>query len=219
MGSGYSRGLAFIVEGDTEKVFYREYLADLCSRLGYTLNKDEASQEDLHVIGMGDGEALAMFWSSNSVSNIASGSVWFRRACVEAYPGTQWSVFLCYDTDGYNVPITKFHEGDWTQLRHDVAEDALDVVDMAAEADIEDVILCDLENVLSFLGLSNDTQVPPGNKGKAKLKKLHRMAASNRTYHSGSRARPLIQALDMERLRSCAPVPLTKIDEALNKTM
>lgn len=219
MESGCFKGLAFIVEGDTEKVFYHEYLANLCLRFGYALKKDNASQEDLCVIDMGDDKALAMFWSSNSVSNIASGSIWFKRACAEAYPKVRWTVFLCYDTDEYNAPITKFHEGDWAALRRDVAVDATDVVDMAADADIEDIILCDLENVLKFLGLPESTQIPPGNKGKTKLRKLHRMVASNRTYHSGSRARPLIQALNMERLRSCAPVPLERIDNVLNETM
>lgn len=219
MEAGCSRGLAFIVEGDTEKVFYHEYLADLCARFGYTLKKDEASQEDLYVINMGNDNALVMFWSSNSVSNIANGSIWFKRACVEAYSETQWTVFLCYDTDEYNAPITKFHEGDWADLRRNAAEDATDIVDMAAEADIEDIILCDLESVLEFLDLPKDTQVPLGGKGKAKLKKLHRMVASNRTYHFGSRARPLIRSLDMARLRSYAPVPLEKIDKALGKTM
>lgn len=219
METGCFKGLAFIVEGDTEKVFYHEYLANLCLMSGYSLIKDEDSQEDLYAIGMGDDRALAMFWSSNSVSNIVNGSVWFKRACVEAYPEARWTVFLCYDTDEYNAPITKFHEGDWAALRCDIAEYATDVVDLAAEADIEDIILCDLENVLRFLGLPEGVQLPLGNKGKTKLKKLHRMVASNRTYHSGSRARPLIQALDMARLRNSAPVPLERIDEALHKTM
>jgi hypothetical protein len=234
-------GLAFIVEGATEKVFYSEYLADLCARAGYAFVKDVTSQEDLYVIEMraagaggesvtggaagasdtfgalseGNGQAIVMFWSSNSVSNIASGSVWFRRACAEAFPQVSWTVFLCYDTDEYNARITRFYEGDREQLRADVAGCAAGVVDMAAEADIEDIILCDLAGVLRFLGLPADTQVPPGNKGKTKLKKLYRMVASNHAYHSGGKARALIQALDMECLRRVAPVPLGEIDKAL----
>ena len=34
-------------------------------------------------------------------------------------------------------------------------------------------MLCDLPGVLSFLGLPPETKMPPGNKGKTKLKKLY----------------------------------------------
>ena len=34
-------------------------------------------------------------------------------------------------------------------------------------------MLCDLPGVLSFLGLPPETEMPPGNKGKTKLKKLY----------------------------------------------
>lgn len=215
----HSRGLAFIVEGETEKIFYYEYLADLCIKLGFSIKKDISSQEDLHIIATGNNKIIVMFWSSNSVSNITSSSIWFKRACAESHPKTQWTVFLCYDTDKYNAPITKFHKDDWTKLRRDIRKNATNIIDIAAEADIEDIILCDFENVLKFLGLPKNTQVPPGNKGKTKLKKLHRMVSNNNTYHSGSQARPLIQALNMEHLRLRAPIPLKEIDNALKQTM
>lgn len=212
-----SKGLVFIVESDTEKVFYLEYLTWLCDKLEYSIEKDEVSQEDLHIINTSSGQVVVMFWSSNSVSNIVRGSIWFKHACVEGYPNISWTVFLCYDTDEYDAPISKFHEGDWASLCYDIERDSVSVVDMAAEADIEDIMLCDLESVLTYLGLPADTEIPPGNKGKTKLKKLYRMVAKNNTYHSGSRARPLIRALDMDVLRRCAPVPLKKIDEALGE--
>lgn len=89
------------------------------------------------------------------------------------------------------------------------------VVDLAAEADIEDVMLCDLPGVLSFLGLPPETEMPPGNKGKTKLKKLYRKVASNKAYHSGERAKGLISHLDMAEIRASAPVPLGEIDRAV----
>lgn len=49
-------------------------------------------------------------------------------------------------------------------------------------------MLCDLPGVLSFLGLPPETEMPPGNKGKMKLKKLYRKVAPNKAYHSGERA-------------------------------
>ena len=80
------------------------------------------------------------------------------------------------------------------------------VVDLAAKADIEDVMLCDLPGVLSFLGLPPETELPPGNKGKTKLKKLYRKVAPNKAYHSGERAKDLISHLDMAEIRASAPV-------------
>ena len=89
------------------------------------------------------------------------------------------------------------------------------VADLAAKADIEDVMLCDLPGVLSFLGLPPETEMPPGNKGKTKLKKLYRKVAPNKAYHSGERAKDLISHLDMAEIRASAPVPLGEIDRAV----
>ena len=61
-------------------------------------------------------------------------------------------------------------------------------------------MLCDLPGVLSFLGLPPETEMPPGNKGKTKLKKLYRKVAPNKAYHSGERAKDLISHLDMAEM-------------------
>ena len=209
------RGLAFIVEGTTEKVFYLEYLSQLCKAKGFELKKDLETQEDCYAITSTDNEKVVMMASVNSVSQMTHSATWFDRACVGGNPEVAWTVFLCYDTDEYNSDITKFHEGDWAMLRKSIAPSAQKVVDMAAEADIEDVILCDLPSVLSFLGLPPETKMPPGNKGKTKLKKLFRMAAPNKAYHSGERAKGLISHLDMAKVRALAPVPLEEIDRAI----
>ena len=67
-------------------------------------------------------------------------------------------------------------------------------------------MLCDLPGVLSFLGLPPETEMPPGNKGKTKLKKLYRKVAPNKAYHSGERAKDLISHLDTAEIRASAPV-------------
>ena len=56
------------------------------------------------------------------------------------------------------------------------------VVDLAAEADIGDVMPCDLPGVPSFLGLPPEAEMPPGNKGKTKLKKLYRKVAPSKAH-------------------------------------
>ena len=214
-GSEACRGLAFILEGTTEKVFYLEYLSQLCTAKGLVLRKDLDTQEDRYAITSANDEKVVMMASVNSVSQMTNSATWFDRACVGENLEIAWTVFLCYDTDEYNSDITKFHEGDWAMLRESISPAARKVVDLAAEADIEDVMLCDLPGVLSFLGLPPETEVPPGNKGKTKLKKLYRKVAPNKAYHSGERARDLISHLDMAEIRSSAPVPLGEIDRAV----
>lgn len=214
-GSEACRGLAFIVEGATEKVFYLEYLSQLCTAKGLALRKDLDTQEDRYAITSANGEKVVMMASVNSVSQMTNSATWFDRVCVGENSEINWTVFLCYDTDEYNSNITKFHEGDWAMLRKSISPAAQKVVDLAAEADIEDVMLCDLPGVLSFLGLPPETEMPPGNKGKTKLKKLYRKVAPNKAYHSGERAKGLISHLDMTEIRASAPVPLGEIDRAV----
>lgn len=211
-------GLAFIVEGATEKVFYLEYLSQFCQSNGFVLEKDMDTQEDSYrIASCADGEKLVMMASVNSISQMTNSATWFHRACADEYPSIVWTVFLCYDTDEYDSDITKFFEGDWARLRSSIEPSAGKVIDMAAKADIEDVMLCDPQGVLSFLGLPPDTKIPSGSKGKIKLRKLYRMAASNKAYHSGERAKALVAALDMSTIKAAAPIPLKEIDEAVWK--
>lgn len=58
-------------------------------------------------------------------------------------------------------------------------------------------MLHDLPDVLSFLGLPPEMEVPPGNKGETKLKKLYRKVALNKACHSSERTKGLISHLDM----------------------
>ena len=69
-----------------------------------------------------------------------------------------------------------------------ISPTAQKVVDLAAKTDIEDVMLCDLPGVLSFLGLPPETEMPPGNKGKTKLKKLY--GRWRRTRHTTPASAP-----------------------------
>ena len=115
------------------------------------------------------------------------------------------------------MPLGK-HSGyqrDWKRLRDDIDEAAESVTDLAASADIEDIMLCDLEDVLVFLNLPADTPLPSGHKGKVRMKCLFRMAAVNHPYHEAEKARPLIQALDMGKIAERAPLPLGRFESTL----
>lgn len=94
-----------------------------------------------------------------------------------------WTVYLCYDTDSSSSNISKFYEGDWKILRQELENSkATTIVDLAASADIEDIMLYDIESVLTFLGIAMPVKLV-GRKGKAKMKALYRKAG--RAYHEG----------------------------------
>ena len=213
----YSQGVAFIVEGATEKVFYSEYLEHCCrSHEGATLLRVNAVEGLNFEIHQGDGAiSLVKFNNVGAITQMTHSADWFLRSCFSRYLSIPWTVFLAYDTDDYNGSITKFHEGDWQRLRNSISEAANEIIDLAASADIEDVMLCDYQGILRFLGLPSSTTLPTGNKGKTRMKKLHRMASLNNPYHEGDRARPLIQSLDMQVIESSAPVPLSRVPEIL----
>lgn len=217
LGGKYAVGVAFIMEGVTEKVFYKAYARHVAARLRLSCEELIVSDTPAFVVSGEGGSALLLFHSVGSVSQIPNAGSWFTRVCAGGWPAVPWHVMLCYDTDAYNADVTKFHEGDWLQLRREIGRDVSSVSDLAAEADIEDVMLCDAEGVLSFLGLPAGTPIPGGKKGKRKMAKLHRMVAPNVAYHSGDKARPLIEALDMQLIASNAPegVDLSKIDALL----
>lgn len=213
--SCYEKGLAFVVEGATERVFYEEYLASLCDAMGMQMVKNLGTQENSYIVTRGDRSLVVMINSVGSVTQMTNSQTWFKRTCRDGFEKMPWYVFLCYDTDCYTGDITKFYESDWRRLRQAIEEDAESVTDLAACADIEDIILCDLSGVLAFLGLSPETGMPNGRKGKAKLKKLFRMVAINNAYHEGGRARELIRALDMSKIERVAPIPLSAIKDVL----
>lgn len=212
----YNSGIAFIVEGATEKVFYEEYIRAACKKREQVQISDlEDCDGPCYAIGNGRKSILVKFDCTDSITQMTNSATWFDRACHGLYPGIPWHVFLAYDTDAYNNPITPFHEGDWGRLRLEIISNAAEIVDLAARADIEDVMLCDKGGVLAFLGLPESTEIPSGAKGKTKMKRLFRVVAINNAYHEGGRARPLIQSLCMDRIANLAPVPLKEIDRVL----
>lgn len=122
-----------------------------------------------------------------------------------------WWVFLCYDVDDYKEDISKFYEGDWATLRSSLNK-AKAVIDVAAAADIEDVMLCDLNSICNYLGCIVPESLK-GRKGKIKLKNLFR--DNGQTYHEGKKARTVIESLDMNILIEANLVPLKEIERLL----
>lgn len=213
--AGFGFGAALIMEGATEEVFYSEFIRHLVAVHGASISRLENDGSSGSVLTRPDGiSALIMMDRVGTVTQMVNSGIWFERACAGRYQ-IPWFVFLCYDTDEYCSNVTKFHEGDWARLHNQIGAQARQVIDLAASADIEDIMLCDYPGVLRFLGLPEDTALPPGRKGKARMKRLFHMVALNRPYHEGQKALPLIRSLDMEAIKAAAPVPFKELEETL----
>ncbi len=216
LAESYDAGVAFIVEGQTEEEFYRQYLFWAClNHHGSYIREGRDLGEVCYVVCNEGRETLVKFMSMNSISQITNSGAWFLRSCAARHLGIPWHVFLAYDTDGHSAPVSQFHEGDWAALRGEIGASAASVTDLAAEADIEDVMLLDAEGVLAFLGLPLDTKIPAGGKGKSKMRRLHRMVSVRNAYHEGSKAGPLIKSLDMGLIASRSSIPFEAIDAAI----
>ena len=208
------KGYAFILEGDTEKEFYLSFLEYLCKKHGADLNRsvDEIAPDVSYTIDCGDRHSIIKFKVVNAVTQLTRSDNWFNTQCVKKYgPKCKWDVFLCYDTDSYNADISKYYQDDWANLRKGLSK-ASSVLDLAAAADIEDIMLIDLEGVCNFL----NCQIPkslPGAKGKIKMKNLFR--ANGQIYHEGERARPLIDSLDMEKIIRSNVISLARAENML----
>lgn len=207
----YQRGIAFIVEGSTERVFFEEYIKHLADRHDDCRVLDCDFDEDSLVVVVGERRFLTRFNNVGTVTQMPNSFAWFDRSCYGKHPQIPWTVFLCYDTDSYNAPVSKFQSDSWKLLRQDLCSRSQKVIEIAASADIEDVMLEDFSGVLSFLNLPLTTAMPSGNKGKSKMKKLFKERSPQRPYHEGERARPLIRALDLDKITRCSPLPLKKI--------
>ncbi len=216
MGDCFEKGVAFILEGDTEKVFYLTLLKHLCGKYnGISINKqtDNNSGEIFYTIGNAEHSVLIKFNVVGTISQITNSGSWFEKRCYGQHKSLTWTVFLCYDTDNYTPNISKFYEDDWKELRKNISKrKSCSIIDLAAQADIEDIMLVDADGVFKFLDMS-PIPIPSGSKGKAKMKKIFRAKKLGCAYHEGSRAEDLINALDLDKIISNSPVPLEKIQE------
>lgn len=209
----FERGIALIVEGATEKMFYQVCLERCCDACPPAHMDKELLDGDVCFVirGCSHGERLVMFHSMDTITQMPNAGAWFNRACKGKFPAVPWSVFLCYDADEYNHPVSKFREGDWARLREEIEEGAENVFDLAAEADIEDVLMCDYAGVLAWLLLAPDTPVPSGRNGKNKLRRLFQLSGRRGAYHAGERSRGFVESLDMAQIEAQVPFDLGEL--------
>jgi len=219
MSDEYVKGIAFILEGQTEFVFYCNYLKYLCARHPDFMLTETENLSDLDACYTLTNTTLntkiiIMLHCFSAISQVAHSGNWFNNNCIGKHKKIPWTVFLCYDTDSHNDNITKFHEGDWKILRDKINHKNTTIIDMAASADIEDLFLKDLHGIGVFLGVKSELtedEIPKGRKGKVRLKALYRN--NGQYYHEGPRAESLIKSLNMQTLIDCGLLPLIEIEK------
>ncbi|MBQ8280464.1 MAG: hypothetical protein IJZ23_11525 [Roseburia sp.] len=213
----YTEGIAFILEGTTEKVFYKAYLDYLLKMESEASLVRDSSSEDGEIIfcwSKGNKKILIKFYVVGTITQVVHSGKWFLNRCCKKHK-IPWTVYLCYDTDSSNANISKFYEGDWKNLRQELEKaKAKRVIDLAASADIEDIMLYDIESIIAFLNVPMPEKLV-GRKGKAKMKALYRSAG--KTYHEGDRAKDMIEALDFSKIVERAPICLQVLQEHLLK--
>lgn len=210
----FEKGIAFVLEGDTEKVFYLALLNHLCEKHeGVFLEKqiDPNCGEIFYTIKNDSCKVLIMFNVVGAISQVVNSGSWFEKRCYGQHKNIDWTVFLCYDTDNYMPNISKFYEGDWKELRKAISKHrSCSIIDLAAQADIEDIMLVDSDGVFKFLDMA-PTAIAPASKGKNKMRSIFRSKGRGCAYHAGERAEPLIRSLDFDKIISLSPVPLNRI--------
>jgi hypothetical protein len=217
--SDFIRGVAFIFEGQTERVFYNSMLQYFVAKNeGFQIIKEmDQPTNDYRYIISNDNQSVIvrMYTVGTIISHTSAAARWFKANCKQVHKGISWTVFLCYDTDSHNSDASQFQEGDWKDLRKTILKNKrTEIIDLAAQADIEDIMLLDIDGVCDFLGIPT-CQTPPARKGKAKMKKLFRDNKS--FYHEGERAGYLIDHLDKGVIISKTSIPLYSIEEACFK--
>jgi|LSQX01.3.fsa_nt_gb hypothetical protein len=105
--------------------------------------------------------------------------------------------------------MKKFYEGDWGSLRSKLTANNVQIIDLAASAMIEDVLLLDLEGFCAYLSVPHQ-RIPSAANGKAAMKKFFRTHAA--VYHEGERAKPLNECLDMDKILRESDLPLEQVE-------
>jgi len=212
LNMSYTKGIAFIMEGSTEKVFYRSFMTWLANRQGCKFEKIDAldTGEVLFEWINGDETILIKINVVGAVTQLVHSGKWFSNTCAKRYR-IPWNVYLCYDTDSHDYDISKFYRDDWKLLREELKKSkAKKIVDLAARADIEDVMLIDLLGICQYLGIAPPEKLT-GRKGKAKMKALYR--SCGKTYHEGEKSADMVGKINYEKIIRDGPIPLNLLVE------
>lgn len=75
MDTNPTRGISFIVEGSTEKVFYEEYLIFACAKLDILIEKLDTESDLSYLLTSETNSILVKFNSVDTISQMTNSSV------------------------------------------------------------------------------------------------------------------------------------------------
>lgn len=187
--------LVIFVEGETEEEFYK-----LLVQNARNLTETKTNCIDVEIVnvkGIGGFKSIALRKFKNRVKPK------FGKDC-------QFIVALCRDTDVFEFEAKP--SIDWKKLESEFkANGANKVIHVEAKLSIEDWFLIDLEGVLNFLKLPQNTKCR-GKNGVDKLSKLFQKV--NKVYVKGNRCNLLIKSINIEKIATSVSdqlLPLYKV--------
>ncbi len=105
--TSYTTGIALIVEGATERVFYSEFIRSRALDHGAVVSRvTDGDGTSLSIMRHDGSLALVKINNVGTVSQMTNSADWFFRACIAKRRDIPWHVFLGYDTDSYADNIT-----------------------------------------------------------------------------------------------------------------
>lgn len=119
----FTEGIAFIMEGKTEKVFYKCFLDHICtSNVNIKFDKEFSDDGEIYYTWSSSSKKIIIkIFVVGTISQITHSASWFANKCSKKMK-IPWTVYLCYDTDSPNAEISKFYEGDWKLLRAELTK-------------------------------------------------------------------------------------------------
>jgi len=188
--------LILFVEGDTEVEFYKQVVTN--ARKLHPKGRFNTHIEFRNVKGVGGFKSIALRK--------------FVKEIKPKYPNDcEFTIALCSDTDVFDFspkpPVN------WDDVKNELLNNgASKIIHVQAKKSIEDWFLYDIEGILTFLRLGENTKVS-GKSGYDKIQSLYKKA--NRVYYKGIGCNGMIERLDIEKIANAVKSQLSPLYKAL----
>lgn len=209
--------IAFICEGETEEVFYKT----LVQKYSMIMKAEHYGNDNLDgtaiIIRTEEKSVRISFKCTSTCSQITNQVEWIRNEYADKIRNRDICIYICYDTDSYREDITRFEEGDWEYFIKQIEKISgeINIIQLAAKAQIEDIMLIDKNGIKKYLGLT-EIAIPNKSKGKYKMREVFKQA--NKCYREGYRSERFINSLDFEYIcKNCEIIDLKQVIDNIFK--
>ena len=172
------KNIVIFVEGETEEELYNAFiLKDIKSKLSNNKYTCNFSVHNVRGFGGFKNDAIRKY----------------KNDILKKYPNDDFFVFLCYDTDVFEIASKP--KIDWKLIDKSLKDAGVKrVIHIKAKTCIEDWLLADLKNICKYLRISQNVTVK-GKNGFEKMKTLFKKA--NKIYVKGKKVEGLLSKLDI----------------------